>query len=242
MDQTQSYDDSSPYITYQGDWDIQKSSDPFLGRYKNSTFHSTTNDGDTAVIVFVGTDIQVFGANRPNHGFLSGLIDGGEKQYMNGTARDPELYQEILFEAHGLENKTHTVVMTNEPFYDTSGGGIWLDIDFFSVNGTPIASSSSSSSAQSSGSQGNSMAYTGTVSLQTVPPSGVEEYHLVAASPTAVQLAVSVAPSLLNNQRPVTDKIANSSAASLQLNTHIGLLVGLVLVYTFWGQLRRSIN
>ncbi|WWD02343.1 hypothetical protein V865_000382 [Kwoniella europaea PYCC6329] len=230
MATTQSYDDSSPYISYVGDWNLQQDSDPFLGRYKNSTFHSTTNDGDTAVIVFVGTDIQVYGAKRPNHGFLSGLIDGGEKQYVNGTARDPELYQQVLFEAHGLENKTHTVIMTNEPFYDTGVGGIWLDIDFFSVNGTPIASESGSNSGQTTESSGNSVAYTGTATFQTIPPSGVEPYS-VAGSPTAVQLAVSVAPSLLDNQRPITDKIANSSPTSLPTNLHLALLLGLLFAH-----------
>ncbi|WWC63089.1 uncharacterized protein I303_105688 [Kwoniella dejecticola CBS 10117] len=241
MDITQSYDDSSPYIAYQGNWKIQQSSDPFLGKYKNSTFHSTTSDGDTAVIVFVGTDIQVYGAFRPNHGFLSGLIDEGEKQYVNGTAKDPELYQQVLFEAHGLDNKTHTVVMTNEAFYDTSVGGVWFDIDFFAVNGTPIASSSSDP-ASTIGLPGNSVAYTGSAIFETVPPSGVESPH-VPESPTAVQLAVSVAPSLASGQRPINNQIANSSrslAPSQPETSLLVLMIGLYWIYSLGLQIRRD--
>ncbi|WWC71769.1 uncharacterized protein I206_105728 [Kwoniella pini CBS 10737] len=238
MDTTQSYDDTSPYIAYQGDWSIQQTSDPFLGRYKNSTFHSTTTDGDTVVIVFVGTDIQVFGALRPNHGFLSGLIDGGDKQYLNGTARDPELYQQILFEAHNLDNKTHTVLMTNEALYDTSSvGGNWFDIDFFSVNGTPIASTSDT--ASSTDLPGNPAAYTGSATFETVPPSGVVPPH-IAGSPTAVQLAVSVAPSLAIGQRPITDNIASSSSLALSQNNVLVLLSGLCLAWSLMTLSRRG--
>ncbi|WRT68204.1 uncharacterized protein IL334_005179 [Kwoniella shivajii] len=208
MSTTQSFDDTSPYIAYKGDWNPQQSTDPFVAKYKNATFHGTTEDGDTATIVFVGTDVMVFGAKRPNHGFLSGSIDGGEKQYMNGTARDPELYQQVLFEAHNLDNATHTVIMTNEPFYDTGVGGLWFDIDFFSVNGTPIASVSGTTSTAPI----NSVTYTGEATFQTVPPSGIDQPH-IGGSPTAVQLAVSVAPSLSGGQRPVNNQVASSNDA-----------------------------
>ncbi|OCF30663.1 hypothetical protein I316_07711 [Kwoniella heveanensis BCC8398] len=194
------FDDTAPYISYQGSWSPQDTSDPFISRYKNSTFHGTTSDGDTATITFIGTDIQVFGAKRPNHGYLSGSIDEEAKIYMNGYARNPEEYQVVLFEAHHLANATHEVVMTNEPMYNTSvAGGNWFDIDFVAINGTPIAKSGSGSGSGSSTSSSGTITQSLSAPLQTDRP---DQYPLplytVAGIPEqgALQLAVSVTPSL----------------------------------------------
>ncbi|WWC90900.1 uncharacterized protein L201_005838 [Kwoniella dendrophila CBS 6074] len=236
----QSYDDTSPYIAYHGDWKTQPTTDPYVQRYKNSTFHSSTNDGDSAVIVFIGTEIKVYGAKRPNHGFLSGLIDGGEKQYVNGTAKDPELYQQVIFQANNLENKTHTVIMTNEAVYNTNSGGIWFDIDFFQVNGKAISSAADAASIDQGSDTSNT--YTGTVAFQTTPPSGVELPH-IASKPTAVQLAVSIAPSLSNAQRPVTDRVANSSTSTISspfYNLTFSLIMSVFLAYSIFYHFRRS--
>ncbi|WVF72620.1 hypothetical protein IAT40_007438 [Kwoniella sp. CBS 6097] len=210
---TTMFDDTAAYISYQGTWSPQETGDPFISRYQNSTFHSTTTDGDTATITFIGTDIQVFGAKRPNHGFLSGSIDKTPKVYMNGYARNPEEYQVVLFEAHGIENGTHEVVMTNEPMYDTSvAGGNWFDIDFVAINGTAIAKSGSGSG---SGSSSTHTTKSLSVPLQTERP---DQYPLytVAGLPdeVALQLAVSVAPSLPAGQRPIIDKVASAARYS----------------------------
>ncbi|WVQ99825.1 hypothetical protein IAU59_006968 [Kwoniella sp. CBS 9459] len=210
------FDDTAAYISYQGTWSPQETTDPFVSRYQNSTFHATTTDGDTATITFIGTDIQVFGAKRPNHGYLSGSIDNTSKVYMNGYARNPEEYQVVLFEVHNLENGTHEVVMTNEPMYNTSvAGGNWFDIDFVAINGTPIARSGSGSNSGSGSSEQRTKSLA--VPLQTERP---DQYPLytVAGVPDqgALQLAVSVAPSLPIGQKPMIDKVASSATHTTQ--------------------------
>ncbi|WVQ81699.1 hypothetical protein IAT38_003824 [Cryptococcus sp. DSM 104549] len=237
------FDDTSAYISYAGvGWDIQTNSDPFLDKYKNTTFHSTVVDGDTATIMFIGTDVQLFGGKRPNHGFYSGYIDGGDKQYFNGTARNPELYQTVLFEAHGLENKTHTVVLTNAPSWDRAGGS-WMDLDFVAINGTAIAPGSVPTETQSSSSSTTATSSTSaSVSVASTPsqvaPAATTDL-LPQGSIEAIQLAATIAPSLANAQRPVIDYIASNSGIRLTANPSPALAPLLFLSFLFFHGLRR---
>ncbi|KDN35018.1 hypothetical protein RSAG8_11961, partial [Rhizoctonia solani AG-8 WAC10335] len=108
-------DDYSPLIEYQGQWldsfNLSSSVDPF------------------ATLQFRGIAVYIFGAKRGNHGYYSVSVDGDALQQFDGYApTQPDgtdgVYQVPLFARDGMEDTTHTVVLTNivtvraRPFVD----------------------------------------------------------------------------------------------------------------------------
>ncbi|CAE6450072.1 unnamed protein product [Rhizoctonia solani] len=128
-------DDYSPLINYQGQWldsfNLSSSVDPFVNKYKESSFHSSQTNGSTATFEFRGIAIYIFGAKRGNHGFYSVSVDGDTSQQFDGYApTQPDgtdgLYQVPLFSRDGMEDTTHTVVLTNI----VNGRRPFVDIDY----------------------------------------------------------------------------------------------------------------
>ncbi|TYJ53114.1 hypothetical protein B9479_006236 [Cryptococcus floricola] len=183
-------DDTSSYILYQGDGWSPQGYDVYISQYRNETFHGTVVDGDSATVSFFGTDIQLFGGKRPNHGYYSGQLDGGTKQFFNGTAKNPELYQQVLYEVHGLENAQHEVVLRNEWRQHADSGGTYLDLDFIALNGSIISPDTITSSASATSSLQSSSS---TVSGPETDPSATLPS---STSLNAIQLAATVPPSL----------------------------------------------
>lgn len=48
-------------------WSTNHTVDPMADEYYDGTFHSSTNNGDYAIIAWHGTDITLYGARRNNH-------------------------------------------------------------------------------------------------------------------------------------------------------------------------------
>lgn len=99
-------DDYSPMIKYQGQWvdAYNSTSDPAAPLYNDQTYHTTQLDGATvselqglheflvvlkrtqATVRFMGTEVRIFGAKRPDHGFYNVSIDGGTPEQYDGYA------------------------------------------------------------------------------------------------------------------------------------------------------------
>lgn len=95
-------------------------------RYSDATFTLCTANGASATFTFNGTDIWIFGAKRDNHGPYTVTLDGSVIEQA-GFAVLPGVFQTPLFVSAGLQNKQHTVVITNTQTDDTKK---FLDIDF----------------------------------------------------------------------------------------------------------------
>ncbi|KAL0952764.1 hypothetical protein HGRIS_006992 [Hohenbuehelia grisea] len=123
-------DDRSPLIQYQpaGAWSYG-SNDPRLDgdwdKYSNNgTFMLCTAAGSSASLTFTGTSVWIFGAKRSNHGPYSVNLDG---TVTTGSGYVQSLFQTPLFSATGLEDRSHTVTITN---MRTGDAQPFLDIDF----------------------------------------------------------------------------------------------------------------
>ncbi|KAJ1300306.1 hypothetical protein OPQ81_005128 [Rhizoctonia solani] len=128
-------DDISPLITYQGQWldSFKLAADPYTDRYLGQTFHSSQTDGSQATFKFNGTAVWIFGAKRGNHGHFIVTIDNGEAQRIDGYAPTQSdgtdgVYQVPIFSRTGLEDRLHTVTLTNDNGSD--GNRPFVDIDF----------------------------------------------------------------------------------------------------------------
>jgi hypothetical protein len=85
--------------------------------------------GAKASFTFNGTSVQIFGAKRANHGGYQITLDGATNPPENGTA-SPNIFQTSLFSADSLEQKLHTVTLTNAG----TPGHVFTDIDFVSTS------------------------------------------------------------------------------------------------------------
>lgn len=62
---------------------------------------------------FYGTGVQLYGAQRQNHGTYQISIDSVVYAPRNASATSPEYFQTSLFSTVALKNGYHTVRMTN---------------------------------------------------------------------------------------------------------------------------------
>jgi len=63
---------------------------------------------------FTGVNVTIYGARRCNHGeYRVTLDDDAQEVTESGYACGPESFRQVLFEAHGLEQKAHSVVVQN---------------------------------------------------------------------------------------------------------------------------------
>ncbi|KAK0238248.1 hypothetical protein EDD85DRAFT_769619 [Armillaria nabsnona] len=108
-------DDSSPLITYgpAGLWaQGNLAKDPELTKYWGDSYTYTWNAGASASFTFNGTGITILGTRRSTHGSYIVILDGKSK-VLDATASDPIEYQANLFNVTGLQQKEHTVTVTN---------------------------------------------------------------------------------------------------------------------------------
>ncbi|PBK94972.1 hypothetical protein ARMGADRAFT_927244 [Armillaria gallica] len=108
-------DDWSPLITYSpaGYWAQGNSAkDPELTKYWGNSYTYTWNPGASASFTFNGTGITILGTRRSTHGSYTVILDGKPK-VLDATASDPIEYQANLFNVTGLQQKEHTVTVTN---------------------------------------------------------------------------------------------------------------------------------
>ncbi|WWC57977.1 uncharacterized protein I303_100512 [Kwoniella dejecticola CBS 10117] len=162
-------DDSSPLITYIGNWDGElHKGDPLVREYSNATFHASNTTGDSATFSWSGGQIWLFGAFRANHGYLSVKLDGDDKQYVNGQA-DKDVFDQVIFASGDIEIGDHQVVLLNEAGYETSDPKLsWVDLDYIVVQADPAQFDASRIPS------GSRMMTTGTPRVQAVmPPTGM---------------------------------------------------------------------
>jgi hypothetical protein len=137
-------DDVSPLLIYSDGWSDTNTGDSEFINYPNKTFHATQVQGANMTLQFFGTAIYVAGAKRGNHVCVfTHLQDANihnlvrQDQFTatldnsatvgNSFARDPGLYQQILFSQTGLTSTYHTLVMTDT---STRNDRPFLDIDY----------------------------------------------------------------------------------------------------------------
>lgn len=129
-------DDYSPLIRYDGQWvdSFNLNTDVYASSYRNGSFHASSTNGSTATISFRGTAIYIFGAKRPKNGFYTVSVDGGPPgQYKAHVRPWNREFQTPLFIQEGMEDTTHSVVLTNLVANES-----WpnVDIDFVTWNRT----------------------------------------------------------------------------------------------------------
>ncbi|KAG8213813.1 hypothetical protein J3R82DRAFT_10528 [Butyriboletus roseoflavus] len=92
-----------------------------LDSYYLGTF--TTNNVTEGMVTFSfnATQFWIYGANRPNHGSYSVIVDGATYSGYNGAGNN--LFQQSLFNL-SLSQGLHTTKLTN-----TATGSLYVDID-----------------------------------------------------------------------------------------------------------------
>ncbi len=85
---------------------------------------ATTAQNASMTFKYIGTDVQLYGAQRGNHGRYQVTLDNFTYSPQSGYAPDPGNFQVVLFESHDVQQGNHTVTITNVD------NDKWLDIDF----------------------------------------------------------------------------------------------------------------
>lgn len=94
---------------------------------------ATTAQNASMAFRYIGTDVQLYGAQRGNHGRYQVTLDNFTYSPQSGYAPDPGNFQVVLFESHDLQQGNHTVTITNVD------SDMWLDIDFVRLSSYLIA-------------------------------------------------------------------------------------------------------
>lgn len=113
-------------IQYSGDWELWDKEN----KHYKSTVHETSTEGGTITYVFTGTGIEIYVAKNKTYGSVSVSIDGEEKGvYSTYSDAASGLSQQLLESFTGLENGSHTIVLTT--LKDDKGKKI--QFDYFKV-------------------------------------------------------------------------------------------------------------
>lgn len=134
------YEDTAPFFTYTGAWSTGSSRDNLADqyvvtrsfatvradsppRYSESSFTLTQAAGTSFSFKFYGTEVNIFGAKRGNHGLYQVTLDGNTSPEVTGAGADQ--FQVQLYTANASRGM-HTVTMINKE-------NKFLDIDFVST-------------------------------------------------------------------------------------------------------------
>jgi len=123
-------EDFSPLIVYSPDWAQGSSqSDNLASSYSASSFFATSTSGGTASFTFNGTGIELFGAERSNHGLYVVTLDGTQYPPASGESANPT-FQATLFSQTDLTQGLHTVTLQND-----GSSGQFVDLDYITWYG-----------------------------------------------------------------------------------------------------------
>lgn len=122
---TATIQDYSPLISYDSNWFAGTSNDNRLDRYSDNSMMVTEVTGASATFRFNGTNVNVYGAKRSNHGSYQVTLDGSTSPAETGY-NDTGIYQTLLFSSITLEQGSHELILTNQG----AGDHPFLDIDF----------------------------------------------------------------------------------------------------------------
>lgn len=170
-------DDGDPSITYSTNW---ANNSNLIWDYYESTNHQVKLNGATMSYTFTGNAIEIAGAINYDHRTYQVSIDNGTPIEYNGT--NAQLVTKLpLFIATGLEEKEHTVVLTN------SGAGQYtVDIDYIVVNSSKADSDSSSSMGL-----GAAIASGGSQTTSLLLPQSTSELQQTASATSTVTYSAS---------------------------------------------------
>ncbi|KAK0482219.1 hypothetical protein IW261DRAFT_1677866 [Armillaria novae-zelandiae] len=123
-------DDRSPLITYSpaGYWAQSAAEGPALSKFQGNSYTKTKSAGASASFTFNGTGIDIFGTTRWHAGGSYTVNLDGIPKLLNATApgTGPMENKAVLFNITGLQQKQHTVTVTNAnaSIYIDSVGGL----------------------------------------------------------------------------------------------------------------------
>lgn len=120
-------EDSSPVISYSGDggsdWTAGTSNDSSIDLYSDSSYMFTQIANASFSFTFYGTGVQVYGAERADHGLYQVIIDIFQYPQTSGQLNGTERFQTLLFQTTGLKNEMHVLRVVNL-------GNTTFDLDF----------------------------------------------------------------------------------------------------------------
>ncbi|KAF8800280.1 hypothetical protein BYT27DRAFT_7118036 [Phlegmacium glaucopus] len=160
-------EDFSPVISYSGtggnDWTSGTSNDSSIDKYSDSSFTVTQVANASVSFTFYGTGVQLYGAQRADHGSYQVTIDSHTYSPANGKVNGTEeVFQTQLFQTAALQNGLHKVTMVNL-------GTTKLDLDFITWQ-TPIGEDSESLLSYTIQDSDSSFKYTPASAWTTSPP------------------------------------------------------------------------
>ncbi|KAI0949030.1 hypothetical protein AcW1_008745 [Taiwanofungus camphoratus] len=139
-------------IAYRGQWSYALDLLPSL---PSAAFHTSTNVGDSAHVMFNGTAVTIAGLTAPSSGNYNITLDDSAPEPFSARASFTSTSPTLLFFAAGLDpNVTHTLEIVNAGSDGSAGAGMLLVVLVGGVNvtteesvdvATPVGATSSSS-------------------------------------------------------------------------------------------------
>ncbi|KAJ3502298.1 hypothetical protein NMY22_g18632 [Coprinellus aureogranulatus] len=209
-------EDMSPLLVFSDQW---RPGNDSLQLYSGGSYMQTDGTATSNVFfVFSGTNVNIFGAKRPNYGFYQITVD--QKQYdpRNARADAPGNFQTELFASIPLSNVQHTVTLNN------ANPGLPVDVDFvtwttpvgkadedlivntfqesdpsFSYSPPEAWTSNSPNPATFSGGTGRTSAQAGATMKFSFEGDAVALYGPVGPKGAAYEVAINIGNALPNN-------------------------------------------
>lgn len=125
---SRSYDSSSPFVHYSGEW-VDSFSTTFVG----NTLRRTTHPRAFVTFTFKGTGVEWFGCTDSRHGISKVFLDGHLVQLVD-TWSDIPRKQQRLFSKFSLPYGKHTLKIMNTGKRRSTSSGTIMDVDAFVVS------------------------------------------------------------------------------------------------------------
>ncbi|WWC71975.1 uncharacterized protein I206_105934 [Kwoniella pini CBS 10737] len=140
---TTTIDNIAPGISYDGTWTSDKG---YSANY-NKTIHISYQTGDSFILPFTGSSIQVFSGMNVDHLDYSVSLDGGPEFTYNGTHFE-RLHQIPHFTASGLTEGQHALKFTNRGRDDIARPVMGFDYAIVNSTISPDGSTSGDTTSQ----------------------------------------------------------------------------------------------
>jgi peptidoglycan/xylan/chitin deacetylase (PgdA/CDA1 family) len=127
---TPRYQQSSPLLTYLGNWSTRSSASALGG-----SLYGAATKGAEVLVSFSGTSLELLAGTGPSYGRASLSIDGGPAVY-------PDLYgpsyvdRRSVFKITGLADTAHTAIISYSGTKNAASSGYSINIDALKVAGT----------------------------------------------------------------------------------------------------------
>ncbi|EPQ57993.1 copper radical oxidase [Gloeophyllum trabeum ATCC 11539] len=213
---TKSYDSSSPFVHYSGNW-----KESFSPAYVHNTVRSTSHPKAAVTFTFTGTGVEWFGNMDDSHGIADVYIDGEKVQTVDNYSEAPMKQQRLFWKYDLPFGRHHLKVVNTGKRRGSQKKGI-LDVDAFVVTyGTKAIRGHSASSIHSlptsDSRKAADLAEATTAdawSLEQKGSTGVHAMQLSIISPTHAIIVDKV------EHNPLTVSGHPAWAALYNLNTH----------------------